>query len=468
MQEVVGSIPTVSTEYLITETMRQILLTLSLLALPLVSLWANDIAIEQREQRTPDGWRDVELPQLPEITQDNTFIVTDFGARTSSPDNAAAIQAALNAVPAAGGKVIIPSGTYLSGPLSIKSRTILHLASGAQLQMLPMGTWKATTDDRAFIVNDGDDSGNDIIIEGEDKATCIIDGQGAPWWNEFEKDESIVRPYALVNFAQKNSHRFIVRNITLRNAPQFNLKFRSKKDVHATVHDVIVRNPSSTGSDGIASHNTDGISVSGSYVNIYRCDIHTGDDNIVLKSKTCYIHVWDCLIGEGHGVSIGSQTGGTNHVIIEDCTFNGEYGFKIKTARDRGGDTGHIIFRNSTVNVYRNPILIHCWYKRHYMWPEYAEAEEITPTTPVIHDILIQNVTCSAAHPRKSPIYGYPIAVSGLPESPITNVTFDNVKATGKKGMLLANCKVYFVNNCTINGTSPAEAIQYKHNAEIH
>ena len=164
----------------------------------------------------------------------------------------------------------------------------------------------------------------------------------------------------------------------------------------------------------------------------------------------------------------GSQTGGTNHVIIEDCTFNGEYGFKIKTARDRGGDTGHIIFRNSTVNVYRNPILIHCWYKRHYMWPEYAEAEEITPTTPVIHDILIQNITCSAAHPRKSPIYGYPIAVSGLPESPITNVTFDNVKATGKKGMLLANCKVYFVNKCTINGTSPAEAIQYKHNAEIH
>lgn len=445
------------------------LISLTLLLTSALSAFSNETATEQKEQRTPDGWKAVELPVLPVINPSNTFVITDFGASTASPDNTASIQAALNAVPPSGGKVVIPSGTYLSGPLSIKSKTILHLARGARLQMLPYGTWHADKEDRAFIVNDGDDSGSDIIIEGEDKATSIIDGQGAPWWNEFEKDESLVRPYALVNFSQPKSQRFIVRDITFSNAPQFNLKFRTKSDAHATVHDVIVRNPSSTGSDGIASHNTDGISISGNYVNIYRCDIHTGDDNIVLKSNTCYIHVWGCLIGEGHGVSIGSQTGGTSHVIIEECTFNGEYGFKIKTARDRGGDTSDIIFRNSTLSVSRNPILIHCWYKKHYLWAEYAEPEEITRTTPFIHDILIQNITSTGTtHAKKSPIYGYPIVVNGLPESPILNVVFDNVRCEARKDMLLANCKVTFINGCTINGKSPSDAVQYQHNAEIY
>ena len=82
---------------------------------------------EKQEQNTPNGWPVVALPQLPAITSSNTLVITSFGAvADSTVDNTAAIQKALNAVPASGGMVVIPKGTWLFGSktLTIKSKTI--------------------------------------------------------------------------------------------------------------------------------------------------------------------------------------------------------------------------------------------------------------------------------------------------------------------------------------------------------
>lgn len=395
----------------------------------------QNVELEITQQNTPDQWEAVLLPQLPEMTNDNTFNISDFGATTSSTDNTASIQAALNAVPSTGGMVVIPAGKFLTGPLTIKAKTILHLAKDATLQMLPYSIWPEG--DRAFIVNDADDGGSDIIIEGEDKESSNIDGQGEPWWKAFEADETTVRPYAMIHLTG-NSQRFLIRNIKLSNAPAYNIKFDTKGNTHGTVHDLLVRNPPSGNSETytgtVHSHNTDGISISGRLVNIHDCDISTGDDDIVLKSNTRYIHVWNCMIGEGHGVSLGSQTGGINNVIVEDCTFNGTFGFKIKTARDRSGDVHDIIFRNSTLEVTRNPILMYCWYQQHNIWPHTATVEEVTATTPFIHDILIQNIVSKGTtNTSNSPIYGYPINIYGLPESAIKRVVFDHVQMEAKR-----------------------------------
>ena len=35
------------------------------------------MAAEQKAQNTPEGWTDVELPQLPEITSENTLNIKD-------------------------------------------------------------------------------------------------------------------------------------------------------------------------------------------------------------------------------------------------------------------------------------------------------------------------------------------------------------------------------------------------------
>ena len=108
------------------------------------ALYAANTDKEASEQNTPNGWTAVALPQLPAITKDNTFCITDFGASEASDDNTAAFQAALDAAgKAGGGKVVVPKGTWLSGPVAVKSKTIVHLAAGATLKLLPYGTYPA-------------------------------------------------------------------------------------------------------------------------------------------------------------------------------------------------------------------------------------------------------------------------------------------------------------------------------------
>src|ERR1039458_2868198 len=65
-----------------------------------------------------------------------TITSAPYNASTASVDNAAAIQAAINAV-GSGGTVVVPAGTFLSGPITLKSNMTFQLASGAILRMLP-------------------------------------------------------------------------------------------------------------------------------------------------------------------------------------------------------------------------------------------------------------------------------------------------------------------------------------------
>lgn len=132
------------------------------------------ISAEQKAQNTPDGWTEVQLPQLPEITAANTFNIKDYGASTDAEDNTKAIQKALDAVPATGGMVVIPEGTWMFGTagqmtsetevLSIPSKTILHLDKGATLKLVEYG--KAPNDKNIFIGCKNRNQ-SDIVIEGK-------------------------------------------------------------------------------------------------------------------------------------------------------------------------------------------------------------------------------------------------------------------------------------------------------------
>ncbi len=148
----------------------------------------SDVTAEQKAQNTPSGWTNVSLPQIPAITKANTVMITDFGASTSSSDNTAAIQKALDAVPAEGGMVVVPKGIWLCGPIMIKAKTVLHLAKGATLKLLPLGQYPGTENYMQYVskkvkfedfINLKDKNTSDLIIEGEDKETSVIDGQGA-------------------------------------------------------------------------------------------------------------------------------------------------------------------------------------------------------------------------------------------------------------------------------------------------
>lgn len=413
------------------------------------------ITTEQSAQNTPEGWIAVALPQLPAITSANTFNITKYGASTSSADNTKAIQAALDAVPPTGGMVVIPAGTWLCGALQIKSKTIFHLAKNCTLLQQPYGTFP---NNKTNFIREKKNA-TDIVIEGEDKETSIIDGQGEAWWRALDNGTSLNRG-ALIRF--NSGSRFLVRNLTCKNAPAQNITLGNKSAasnssyaLNATVHDVFIYAPASelskTGSV-YPSHNTDGIPIWDPYVNIYNCEINNGDDNVVCDSYSQYIHVWNCKFGTGHGASVGSFTKNIKHVWFDNITMNGTTaGVRLKTGIEsngslRGGGEEDFRFTNFTMTKVKNPFSMDCYYDKKYNADpavDKANARALDSTTPTYNGILLQNVkttdVCS----------GNAIFLIGRPESHIKNVTLDNVQINAKKGI-----DIRFVDNLVFKNGS--------------
>jgi polygalacturonase len=425
-------------------------LAAGLMAVPMTASADSDVSKEKASQNTPQGWQAVELPSIAAITDANALNIKDYGASTTSADNTAAIQRALDAVPQGGGMVVVPAGTWLCGPLQVKAKTVLHLAAGATLRLLSYGTYPSDNGNyktKTFLANRKNAS--DIIIEGEGTTTSIIDGQGAAWWKAVEQ-QKFDRP-ALVRFS--SGSRFLVRNMRFENSPGVNVTIgQSGKGSHGTVHDVVIREPSSSATTGQKSHNTDGIPIWAPYVNVYNCDISNGDDNVVVDSDGQYVHVWNCKFGTGHGASIGSFTERVHDVLWEDISFRDtDSGFRLKSQRGRSGQVYNITMRNCTMQNVMNPIYIECWYDKSTK-PEPAQAPraEPTATTPAFHDILIQHVTATATPYKKSDKAAFPVYIYGLPESHVRRVTLDDVHVDAKKGMFLAYCDVTFTGGCNI------------------
>lgn len=416
------------------------------------------ITAEQNAQNTPEGWTAVELPQLPAITSANTFNIKDYGASTSATDNTKAIQKALDAVPSTGGMVVIPAGTWMFGStdqmtsktevLSIKSKTVLHLCAGATLKLVEYG--KAPNNKTVFI--GGKNKGKnvtDVVIEGEGE-TSIIDGQGARWWLAKEQSETF-NPGAMIRFEQ--GQRFLLRNFKIQNTPGVNITIsNSGKASHATIHDVTISEPASEAGKGKASHNTDGVSIWGPYVNIYNCNISNGDDNVVCDNDAQYIHVWNCDFGTGHGASIGSYTKNIKHVWFDNITMKGATaGIRMKTGINsdgtlRGGGEEDWKFTNFTMTKVKNPLSIDCFYDKNYNSDpavDKANARAVDDTTPTYNGIYLQNVKTTDV------CDGNAIFFVGRPESHIKNVTLDNVQISAKKGI-----DIRFVDNLVFKNGS--------------
>lgn len=435
----------------------QTIVLAALLALPTFAKAQTFAGIteEQSAQNTPEGWTAVALPQLPAITAANTFNITSYGASTSSADNTKAIQAALDAVPATGGMVVIPAGTWLCGALQIKSKTIFHLAKNCTLLQQPYGTFP---NNKTNFIREKKNA-TDIVIEGEDKETSIIDGQGEAWWRALDNGTSLNRG-ALIRF--NSGSRFLVRNLTCKNAPAQNITLGNKSAasnssyaLNATVHDVFIYAPASelskTGSV-YPSHNTDGIPIWDPYVNIYNCEINNGDDNVVCDSYSQYIHVWNCKFGTGHGASVGSFTKNIKHVWFDNITMNGTTaGVRLKTGIEsngslRGGGEEDFRFTNFTMTKVKNPFSMDCYYDKKYNADpavDKANARALDGTTPTYNGVLLQNIkttdVCS----------GNAIFLIGRPESHIKNVTLDNVQINAKKGI-----DIRFVDNLVFKNGS--------------
>ena len=416
----------------------------------------SGIETEKANQNTPEGWTAVNLPQLPEITAANTFNIKNYGASTDAADNTKAIQKALDAVPATGGMVVIPAGTWMFGStdqmtsktevLSINSKTVLHLCAGATLKLVEYGKAPNT---KTLFIGCKNKNQSDIVIEGEGE-TSVLDGQGARWWLAKEQKEDF-NPGAMIRFEQ--GQRFLLRNFKIQNTPGVNITISNGgKASHATIHDVIISEPASEAGASKASHNTDGISIWGPYVNIYNCNISNGDDNVVCDNDAQYIHVWNSNFGTGHGASIGSFTHNIKHVWFDQITMNGTTaGVRLKTGINsdgtlRGGGEEDFKFTNITMTKVKNPFSMDCYYDKNYNQDPAVDKENaraLDSTTPTYNGILLQNIKTTDVCSGKA------IFLVGRPESHIKNVTLDNVQIKAKTGI-----DIRFVDNLVFKNGS--------------
>jgi polygalacturonase len=389
---------------------------------------------------------DLVTPTLPSIPN-KTFTIKDFGAKADGlTDNTIAFQSAIDAAKSAGGgKVIVPAGVYLCGPLLFASNLDLQIDSGATVKLLSIDKYPGgTTSGTDFI------SGSklhDVAITG--KGT--IDGQGSPWW-PFAKDKNAKRPRMI---ALKECDKVLIENVTLTNSPMFHIAI-SGKSSNVTVSGVIVRAPASDNPVN-PSHNTDACDVAGKDILIKNCDISTGDDNFTCGGGTTNVHIMNCKYGYGHGLSIGSYTKGeVANFLIENCTFtNTEAGIRIKSDRDRGGNVHNLTYRNLKMTNVGIPILIYAAYmapQREYrnlqkITPEIASAYPSAPVgdlTPRYHDITFENITATTQNGKRAGL------IWGLPEAPVTNIIFKNVIITAENPFGVFFAKNVQFDNCQI------------------
>jgi polygalacturonase len=391
----------------------------------------------------------------PPVIPNQTFNLKDYGAVGDSKTwNTAAFAKAISAVQqAGGGQLIVPAGTYLTLPITLTSRLDLHLDPGSTI-LFPTDLTAYGLPDPAAASQDQIDAAaakiplslifgdhlTDVAVTG----SGTIDGGGALWWKYSDKLSKNIpgqvhydRPKLLI---LQNSRRLLIQGVTFTASPMWNV-------VPTLCQDVRVENIKT--SEPEFSPNTDGVNpVACQNVLIRNCRLDDGDDCIAVKAiggpcENILIENLTCL--HGHGISIGSETyGGIHNVFVRHCTFNGtKIGIRIKSARDRGNQLFAFTFDDIQMHNVATAIDIDLYYhdKKGQTAPQ-----PITPTTPLLTDVQIHDVTATDIDRAGR--------IIGLPEQLIRDITLTNVQITSNTGLTIQDAKDITLTNTKI---TPAE-----------
>ncbi|HEY2682998.1 MAG TPA: glycosyl hydrolase family 28 protein [Steroidobacteraceae bacterium] len=361
-------------------------------------------------------------------------------------DDTAAIQHAVDACASQGGGTVeLAKGNanagnvYISGPIVLKSHVYLLVDAGVTLQstsdhsrFVPAFINWVYQPNEALISAKG---ATDVGIVGEgtiDGAADVPDPKdGGRTWHDIAETESATnvsaRPWVL-EFYQCD--HVTISGVTLQNQPTWMQALRYSSNVVESGVTI----------SGVG-RNSDGVDVVGS-TNVELSDlvINDSDDNIAIKSglpirtsdyyyakeiglpqmPTFNVLVKNITASEGQGLSIGSEAvNGVHDVAIENINFtNIWYGFRIKSGRDRGGNIYNIHVKNFTMDGVDWAIAIDPFYSATGPGIN-GPAEPVTPTTPHIHDIDIQNMVSTHTEVQSF--------IHGLPEACVFNITLKGV-----------------------------------------
>ena len=386
------------------------------------------------------------------------------------------IQTAIDEISnAGGGKVIIPKGKWQTGRISLKSNVNLHFEAGAELhfsgRLEDYQPAVFTRIEGIEVLSLGAciyaNNQENIALTG--KGLLFGPAEGPVRTYIYSKDviENVVpldipvtdRKYSGLNGEGYFLPMFIspihcknvyIEGVSLKNTAFWNI-------VPIYCENVIIRGIEV---ESVDIPRGDGIDVESSRnVLIEYCTLSSGDDCFTMKAgrgedglrvnrPTENVVVRYCLAKEGHGgITCGSETAGMiRNLYVHDCVFsNTGVGIRFKTRRPRGGGGENLTYERIRMNLRYTA----------FKWDmlgspgsvgELAErmpARELNPLTPrysniKAKDIIIENAT-------------HFLKVIGIPESPVTGLNIQNVKANCTNLISAADLQDFTLQNAVIS-----------------
>jgi hypothetical protein len=378
------------------------------------------------------------------------FIITDYGAVGNAKTlNTAAINKALSAcAKAGGGTVVVPTGTFRTGPLRMFSNTTLSLEAGAIL--------KGSADLNDYLI-DGKRFGlisakdvQNIAIVGrgtiDGSGTCFMNmtqtRSGPDRFGDFDPnftrqgldymdpkfgtaDGPVIpreRPGRLVAFSRCKN--VLIQDVTITDAPLWTVHFERCNDV--VVSGVRIPNP-------LVVPNNDGIHCTCcSNVLISDSIISAGDDAIAITSIGDPRH--QQILG---GDALGP--GSTENVTVTNCTLQSRS--TALRVGYTGGDTKNCTFSNIIIRESNRGLLVNV--------RDQASVENLLFSNITIQTRLHTGHWWGHAEPIQVSALGNDPAVKKLGQ--IKNVRFSNIIAESQSGIVVWGCENSVIKDLTFD-----------------
>jgi DNA sulfur modification protein DndE len=405
---------------------------------------------------------------------------------------------------AGGGRVLVPAGVWLTGPIKFESNINLHLEAGAVIMFsrnrndFPLVPYPNPTSknftcanpifgyhlENVAITGKGiiDGSGEVWRPMKKNKYTAnqwkktivsggVLSDDGGMWWPSQQamdgaeylkslrkdkkgltaEDVAGAKDFQRSNMVVFNAcNKVLLDGPTFRNSPKFCVNPVQCENL--VIRNIKIQNDWN-------AQNGDGLDIGSSHnVVVYNCEVDAGDDAICLKPGTIEkgkdwtaacenIVIADCVVYHGHGgFVIGSETyGGTRNVSVRNCTFIGtDVGLRFKSSRTRGGLTENIYIDGIQMKDIANEAIL---FDMYYEDDKPADGEPrtsalVTEQTPRMQKFFIKNVVCNGAEQA--------IIVQGLPEQYARDIEFKDITISAKSGVSCIDAEGLQFNNVNV------------------
>lgn len=498
-----------------------------------VVLFSSDVfsQVDAKNKQTNDLYKGIEfkMPRVQEpVIPANSVLITDFGAQSGG--QILCTQAFADAIVAVskkgGGRVIVPRGIWLTGPITLKSNIEIYTEGGAIVvfstdkSLYPLvetnfegfDTWRCMSPvngrnlENIAITGKGifDGSGDawravkkEKLTESQWKKLVASGGlvieNGKTWYPsqqfvngekvaemnvprklktkaEFEQVKDFLRPVMISLISCK---KVLIDGPTFQNSPAWNIHPLMCEDF--TLRNATVRNP-------WYSQNGDGIDIESCKNSIiHDSNFDVGDDAICIKSgkdkegrdrgmPNENLIVKNCIVYHGHGgVTIGSEmSGGVRNLHVSNCTFIGtDVGLRFKSNRGRGGVVENIFISDiEMMNIPTQAISFNLYYNGRSASEDLESGENgsVEKLLPVTDETpQFKDIFIRDVN-CKGALQG--ILLQGLPEMNLENIRLENIQIEADYGMICTDAKNVTIKNLTLK-TKKRPVIDLKNSINV-